>query len=118
MLTCPQPFLEHKVYQLDYSRAVGEYRVLEHFLPKVLISYLLVAAHKQDADPARYRIAGDAQSPIGDAPEQDECRGHGRMAAGGWGAPCGVERWEWARTCAPACLSNGEWAVQDRLGVR
>ncbi|PIL24356.1 hypothetical protein GSI_14109 [Ganoderma sinense ZZ0214-1] len=28
------PFLEHKVYQLDYSRAVGEFRMLEHFLPK------------------------------------------------------------------------------------
>ncbi|KAI1788392.1 hypothetical protein LXA43DRAFT_643457 [Ganoderma leucocontextum] len=28
------PFLEHKIYQLDYSRAVGEYRMLEHFLPK------------------------------------------------------------------------------------
>ncbi|TBU50277.1 hypothetical protein BD309DRAFT_945783 [Dichomitus squalens] len=28
------PFMEHKIYQLDYSRAVGEYRMLEHFLPK------------------------------------------------------------------------------------
>ncbi|KAI0723855.1 hypothetical protein C8T65DRAFT_627670 [Cerioporus squamosus] len=28
------PFLEHKIYQLDYSRALGEYRMLEHFLPK------------------------------------------------------------------------------------
>ena len=30
-----QPFLEHKIYQLDYSRALDEYRMLEHFLPKV-----------------------------------------------------------------------------------
>ena len=30
-----QPFLEHKVYQLDYSRALQEYRMLEHFVPKV-----------------------------------------------------------------------------------
>ncbi|KAI0807842.1 WD40-repeat-containing domain protein [Fomes fomentarius] len=28
------PFLEHKVYQLDYSRALQEYRMLEHFVPK------------------------------------------------------------------------------------
>ncbi|KAI0373079.1 hypothetical protein BV20DRAFT_990682 [Pilatotrama ljubarskyi] len=28
------PFLEHKIYQLDYSRALGEYRMLENFLPK------------------------------------------------------------------------------------
>ncbi|KAI0665265.1 hypothetical protein C8Q70DRAFT_903986 [Cubamyces menziesii] len=28
------PFLEHKIYQLDYSRATGEYRMLENFLPK------------------------------------------------------------------------------------
>ncbi|RPD66548.1 hypothetical protein L226DRAFT_454990 [Lentinus tigrinus ALCF2SS1-7] len=28
------PFLEHKIYQLDYSRALGEYRMLERFLPK------------------------------------------------------------------------------------
>ncbi|TFK90283.1 hypothetical protein K466DRAFT_543680 [Polyporus arcularius HHB13444] len=28
------PFLEHKIYQLDYSRALREYRMLEHFLPK------------------------------------------------------------------------------------
>ena len=30
-----KPFMEHKIYQLDYSRATGEYRMLEHFLPKV-----------------------------------------------------------------------------------
>ncbi|KAI0823602.1 hypothetical protein BC628DRAFT_1490013 [Trametes gibbosa] len=28
------PFLEHKVYQLDYSRSVGEWRMLENFLPQ------------------------------------------------------------------------------------
>ncbi|OJT08897.1 Transcription factor tau subunit sfc6 [Trametes pubescens] len=28
------PFLEHKIYQLDYSRSVGEYRMLENFLPQ------------------------------------------------------------------------------------
>ncbi|KAI8982792.1 hypothetical protein BD414DRAFT_515960 [Trametes punicea] len=28
------PFLEHKIYQLDYSRALGEYRMLDNFLPK------------------------------------------------------------------------------------
>ncbi|KAI0748428.1 hypothetical protein C8Q80DRAFT_1171827 [Daedaleopsis nitida] len=30
------PFLEHKIYQLDYSRALREYRMLEHFVPKVI----------------------------------------------------------------------------------
>ncbi|KAI0831441.1 hypothetical protein BC628DRAFT_1336499 [Trametes gibbosa] len=28
------PFLEHKVYQLDYSRSVGEWRMFENFLPQ------------------------------------------------------------------------------------
>ncbi|OBZ65716.1 Transcription factor tau subunit sfc6 [Grifola frondosa] len=28
------PFLVHKIYQLDYSRNSGEYRMLERFLPK------------------------------------------------------------------------------------
>ncbi|KAH9931712.1 uncharacterized protein BXZ73DRAFT_90130 [Epithele typhae] len=28
------PFLEHKIYQLDYSRTLGEYRMLENFLPQ------------------------------------------------------------------------------------
>ncbi|KAI9065456.1 hypothetical protein FKP32DRAFT_1624196 [Trametes sanguinea] len=28
------PFLEHKIYQLDYSRSTGEYRMLENFLPQ------------------------------------------------------------------------------------
>ncbi|KAH9950220.1 hypothetical protein B0H21DRAFT_561975 [Amylocystis lapponica] len=28
------PFLVHKIYQLDYSRKLGEYRMLEQFLPK------------------------------------------------------------------------------------
>ncbi|KAI0345393.1 hypothetical protein BDW22DRAFT_1354319 [Trametopsis cervina] len=28
------PFLSHKIYQLDYNRDSGEYRMLEHFLPK------------------------------------------------------------------------------------
>ncbi|KAH0826976.1 hypothetical protein J3R83DRAFT_4635 [Lanmaoa asiatica] len=28
------PFLVHKVYQLDYSRKTGEFRMLEHFLPQ------------------------------------------------------------------------------------
>lgn len=37
-LIVPQPFLEHKIYQLDYSRALREYRMLEHFLPKVSFS--------------------------------------------------------------------------------
>lgn len=30
-----QPFLVHKIYQLDYSRKTGEFRMLEHFLPQV-----------------------------------------------------------------------------------
>ena len=33
--TPTQPPLEHKIYQLDYSRALGEFRMLEQFLPKV-----------------------------------------------------------------------------------
>ncbi|EIN07154.1 hypothetical protein PUNSTDRAFT_104680 [Punctularia strigosozonata HHB-11173 SS5] len=28
------PFLVHKIYQLDYSRTSGEFRMLEHFLPQ------------------------------------------------------------------------------------
>ncbi|EKM55117.1 uncharacterized protein PHACADRAFT_161079 [Phanerochaete carnosa HHB-10118-sp] len=28
------PFLAHKIYQMDYSRKTGEYRMLEHFKPK------------------------------------------------------------------------------------
>ena len=35
MPVCTQPFLVHKIYQLDYSRKDGEYRMLEQFLPKV-----------------------------------------------------------------------------------
>ncbi|CDO73671.1 hypothetical protein BN946_scf185014.g141 [Trametes cinnabarina] len=35
------PFLEHKIYQLDYSRSTGEYRMLENLLPQVrLIVYV------------------------------------------------------------------------------
>jgi transcription factor C subunit 6 len=30
-----QPFFIHKIYQLDYSRKSGEYRMLERFLPYV-----------------------------------------------------------------------------------
>lgn len=30
-----KPFLEHKIYQMDYNRKTKEYRMLEHFKPKV-----------------------------------------------------------------------------------
>jgi len=33
-----QPFFVHKIYQLDYNRKSGEYRMLEQFLPQVLPS--------------------------------------------------------------------------------
>ena len=33
--TYSQPFLVHKIYQLDHSRKTGEFRMLEHFLPQV-----------------------------------------------------------------------------------
>ena len=30
-----QPFFVHRIYQLDYSRKTGEYRMLERFVPQV-----------------------------------------------------------------------------------
>ncbi|KAF8326928.1 hypothetical protein F5887DRAFT_1013242 [Amanita rubescens] len=30
------PFFVHKIYQMDYSRNTGEFRMLEHFLPQVM----------------------------------------------------------------------------------
>lgn len=35
-----QPFFIHKIFQIDYSRNSGEYRMLENFLPHVRVSDL------------------------------------------------------------------------------
>jgi transcription factor C subunit 6 len=32
-----QPFFIHKIFQMDYNRTTGEYRMLENFLPYVNI---------------------------------------------------------------------------------
>ena len=34
-LTTIKPFFVHRIYQLDYSRKTGEYRMLERFVPQV-----------------------------------------------------------------------------------
>lgn len=43
---CLQPFLVHKVYQMDYSRSSGEYRMLERFLPQVRIPTIFLVGHR------------------------------------------------------------------------
>jgi hypothetical protein len=32
-----QPFFMHRIYQLDYNRNTGEYRMLDRFLPQVCV---------------------------------------------------------------------------------
>lgn len=53
-LTCihPQPFLVHKIYQLDYSRKTGAFRMLEHFLPQVNTIHNVMCASLAMADPS------------------------------------------------------------------
>ena len=36
-LTTIKPFFVHRIYQLDYSRKTGEYRMLERFVPQVSV---------------------------------------------------------------------------------
>ena len=47
----------HKIYQMDYSRKTGEFRMLDHILPKVLRSVFIVRHHTDDR-----AISGDRQS--------------------------------------------------------
>ena len=43
--------MEHKIYQLDYSRTLGEYRMLEQFLPKETSTHRLKNAPAPSAPP-------------------------------------------------------------------
>lgn len=42
-----QPFFYYKIFQLDYSRNTGEYRMLEQFLPQVRVSSVSSPSHDE-----------------------------------------------------------------------
>ena len=47
-----QPPLEYKIYQLDYSRKLGEYRMLEQFLPQQTTTHRLKNAPSSSSSAA------------------------------------------------------------------
>ncbi|KAI6161423.1 hypothetical protein EDD17DRAFT_1587403 [Pisolithus thermaeus] len=69
------PLFVHKIYQLDYSRKTGEYRMLEHFIPRVT----------QERGPSVKTKAQTDDEPLS---------GSGR-STGAWPPEIGVHRVTW-----------------------
>lgn len=61
-----QPFLVHKIYQLDFSRKTDEFRMLERFLPHVRCALLAKEPHTHFV--------------LGSSGEGDEYKGKGRSS--------------------------------------
>ncbi|KAG9318901.1 hypothetical protein JVU11DRAFT_1011 [Chiua virens] len=89
------PFLVHKIYQVDYSRKTGAFRMLEHFLPQVNVYRDLVqvsqAEPKLQETPERSsNVKGKAQ----ERKKEAEANGHS-TSTGVWPSEVGVHRVAW-----------------------
>ncbi|KAG8217927.1 hypothetical protein J3R82DRAFT_6093 [Butyriboletus roseoflavus] len=72
-----QPFLVHKIFQLDYSRKTGDFRMLDHFLP-------------QETQERSTNTKGKAQE------EKEDAEASGRSTSTGvWPPDIGVTRVAW-----------------------
>ncbi|KAG6369764.1 hypothetical protein JVT61DRAFT_13581 [Boletus reticuloceps] len=80
------PFLVHKIYQLDYSRKTGEFRMLEHFLPQEM---------QEKTTSAKGKAQGkDKHKDKQDADADAETKGRSTNT-GVWPSEIGVHRVAW-----------------------
>ncbi|KAH0825856.1 hypothetical protein J3R83DRAFT_7521 [Lanmaoa asiatica] len=105
---CSQPFLVHKIYQLDYSRKTDEFRMLEYFLPQEMQKKTTSAkgkAHGKDKNKDKQDTDADA-----------ETKGHS-TDTDVWPPEIGMEQWQRSRGRTAVGLGDSVGALSHRLAV-